>query len=228
MSWITDRFPSKKMERENVLAKREMETGEVQIRIGYVRYWSDGPFNEQRRKTNRNGFIMYGTKRVTQSIDDNVFLFQEVTTTESELPNTTTSSNEREVQTELKGFLSKTQPKQCPPKELLACFSLRVWDNTQDDQYLVILDVYNPYEDRILAKRVVSRKEFPYSGEVSLFHLAFTSPLQPGSVVCRIYYTGTSERITAGCVLIFDPETTFYKEIEDILRVFQSWGAEPR
>jgi hypothetical protein len=76
-----------------------------------------------------------------------------------------------------------------PAKSLDVGFSVFIDNNSCDDKLVLILDVYDVAQKRILAKWAVTRKEFARADAFNLLKFSFTP--QPGSQVkIRTYYFG--------------------------------------
>lgn len=91
--------------------------------------------------------------------------------------------------TTAQGFLCITPRVKSPPKPLEAYFSLFIDNNDFDDAVIVILDVYDAYQDKILANLAVTRKQFPKAQAFNLFKLPFI-PVQDSNLELRVYYFG--------------------------------------
>ena len=75
---------------------------------------------------------------------------------------------------------------------LQAVFSIMIDDNAHDDANILILDVYDQGRDRIIANKLITRKDFPKAGDFSLFKLDFTPPSASTDVEIRIFYFGNA------------------------------------
>ena len=98
--------------------------------------------------------------------------------------------------TEQQGFLCFGQYKKgYPTIPLKAFFSILIDDNSSDDRNILILDVYDHQIDRVIGKRLITRKDFPNAGEFSLFEFDFTPPGPDANMEFRIYYMGCPSRL---------------------------------
>ena len=77
-----------------------------------------------------------------------------------------------------------------PEKALKATFSLLIGNNSKDDRYIVLLDVYDRLQDQVLAIRVITRKDFPETDSFYNFELSFTPTGTSAKLDFRIFYMG--------------------------------------
>ena len=111
-----------------------------------------------------------------------------------------------------------------PVKPLDAYFSVLIDNNTFDDAKILTLDVYDAFNKKILAKKELTRKQFPLAGDYSLFKLPFT-PASQSKLEFRIYYEGYAY-IAADWIVIADPaELAQIKDHSELLKLVQA--AEP-
>ena len=68
----------------------------------------------------------------------------------------------------------------------------------------MIIDVYDHNIDRLIGKRLITRKDFQKAGSFSLFRFDFTPPSRESNMEFRIYYMG-SGYIRADKIAIIDP-----------------------
>jgi hypothetical protein len=93
--------------------------------------------------------------------------------------------------TEEHGFFCFGQYKKgYPTIPLQAIFSILIANNTKDDRNIFILDVYDHHSDRVIGKRVITRKDFAKANEFCLFTFDFTPPSPDANMEFRIYYMG--------------------------------------
>ncbi len=103
------------------------------------------------------------------------------------------------------GFLCFGQYKQgYPVMPLQAVFSISIDNNTADDRNILLLDVYDHHSDRVIGKRVITRKDFAKAHEFCLFTFDFISPSQQANMEFRIYYMGHAF-VIANKIAVIDP-----------------------
>lgn len=103
------------------------------------------------------------------------------------------------------GFLCFGQYKQgYPVIPLQAVFSISIDNNTKDDCNIFILDVYDHHSDRVIGKRVITRKDFERANEFCLFIFDFTPPSPQANMEFRIYYMGHGS-VLADKIAVTDP-----------------------
>lgn len=128
----------------------------------------------------------------------------------SQLPSTLSSSSVFVEQggkavrnTPEKGFLCYGQYQEGYPQiPLKVFFSIWINDNSANDQNIAILDVYDHHSDRVIGKRVITRKDFQVPLDFSLFEFDFTPPSDRAKMEFRIYYMGDSSIIANRIVVI--------------------------
>lgn len=104
------------------------------------------------------------------------------------------------------GFLCYGQYKQgYPTKRLQAVFHIMIDNNTADDRTIMIVDVYDHHSDRLFAKEVFSRKDFPKANQFCLFTFDFTPPSPNANMEFRIFYMGAGAYVCADYIVIIDP-----------------------
>lgn len=132
--------------------------------------------------------------------------------------------------TTTEGFLCYGQYKKgYPTVPLQALFSVLADNNSADDRYILIIDVYDHASDRVLGKRVISRKDFPKANEFCLFTFNFTPPSKDSNMEFRIYYMGYSY-ILADKIAIINPaeiKVNNASEIPDSLTSIPTPGSTP-
>ncbi len=107
--------------------------------------------------------------------------------------------------TEEQGYFCFGQYKKgYPTIPLQALFSILIDNNTSDDRNILILDVYDHHIDRVIGKRVITRKDFPKLNEFCLFSFDFTPPSSEANMEFRIYYMGHAY-ILANKIAVIDP-----------------------
>ncbi len=77
-----------------------------------------------------------------------------------------------------------------PTSALRAIFSILIDNNSADDNYILILDVYDHQSDRVIGKRLITRKDFDKANEFCMFTMDFTPPSVEANLEFRIYYMG--------------------------------------
>jgi hypothetical protein len=114
------------------------------------------------------------------------------------------------------GFLCFGQYKTgYPTIPLKALFSILIDNNTADDRNILILDVYDHHSDRVLGKRVITRKDFPKENDFSLFEFDFTPPSEEANMEFRVFYLGWSY-ILANKIAVIDPTEITIREASEI------------
>ena len=73
-----------------------------------------------------------------------------------------------------------------PVQALQAVFEMAIDDNFTNDQYCTILDVYDHHSDRVLVKKVITRKDFWRIG-IYLFALGFIPSSPQARLEFRVY-----------------------------------------
>ncbi len=103
------------------------------------------------------------------------------------------------------GFLCFGQYKRgYPVMPLQAIFSIQIGNNTMDDRNIFILDVYDHHSDRVIGKRVITRKDFEKAHEFCLFTFDFTPPSAQANMEFRMYYMGYAY-VLADKIAVIDP-----------------------
>lgn len=114
------------------------------------------------------------------------------------------------------GFLCFGQYKTgYPTMPLKAFFSIRIDDNRSDDRNVLILDVYDHHQDRVIGKRLLTRKDFPLANDFCLFEFDFTPPSMQANMEFRIYYMGAAS-VVADKIAIVDPQQRAITHAADI------------
>ncbi|PIE36107.1 hypothetical protein CSA56_01455 [candidate division KSB3 bacterium] len=120
--------------------------------------------------------------------------------------------------TQQQGFLCFGQYKKgYPTIPLKAFFTILIDDNFSDDRNILILDVYDHHSDRVIGKRLITRKDFPHTGEFSLFEFDFTPPGPDANMEFRIFYMGWAY-VLADKIAIVDPARASVQRPSDIPR----------
>ena len=118
--------------------------------------------------------------------------------------------------TEQQGFLCFGQYKTgYPTIPLQAFFSVKIDRNTGDDRNILILDVYDHHTDRVIGKRLMTRKDFPRANEFCLFAFDFTPPSAQANMEFRAYYMGAAS-VSADKIAIVDPTKRKIGSVEDL------------
>lgn len=95
--------------------------------------------------------------------------------------------------TSQQGFLCYGQRRSdYPIIPLQAVFSMAIKDNSKNDQVCLILDVYDHNSDRVIAKEVITRKDFRVANKIDMFTVDFIPPSLHAVLEFRIYYMGGS------------------------------------
>lgn len=103
------------------------------------------------------------------------------------------------------GFLCFGQYREKYPQQpLQAVFSILIDNHTADDRYILFVDVYDHHSDRVIGKRLISRKDFPAANTFCLFTFDFTPPSAQARMEFRIFYLGYAY-ICADKIAIIDP-----------------------
>lgn len=114
------------------------------------------------------------------------------------------------------GFLCFGQYKQgYPTVPLQAIFSILIENNTKDDCNIFILDVYDHHSDRVLGKRVITRKDFDRANDFCLFTFDFTPPGPQANMEFRIYYLGNGS-VIADKIAVVDPTRVYVTQASQI------------
>ncbi len=92
--------------------------------------------------------------------------------------------------TTTQGYLGlSSQITDCPATPLDVYFSVFIDNNTYDDALILILDVYDAAQKKVLTNWAVTRKQFPKAQEFNLLKLSFTPP-ENAKLEFRVYYFG--------------------------------------
>ncbi|GAK54133.1 hypothetical protein, fragment [Candidatus Moduliflexus flocculans] len=127
--------------------------------------------------------------------------------------------------TTAQGFLAFGYHKSgLPTVPLQAVFSIMIDNNTHDDANILILDVYDQRRDRIIANKLITRKDFPKAGDFSLFKLDFTPPSMTTDVEIRIFYFGNAY-VCADKIGILDPADAAGQTDAELLNALRSGQA---
>ncbi|MCP4403882.1 MAG: glycoside hydrolase family 5 protein [bacterium] len=137
-----------------------------------------------------------------------------------ELKSTLRSQEQREgakyVDSKEFGFLFFGQYQEgYPTKELHAYFCIKIDDCTRDDSNICILDVYDRQSDRVLGKRVLTRKDFTQANAYELFKFNFTPPTTQARMEFRLFYLAAGA-ITSNVIAVTDPTQFAPSSYEDI------------
>jgi hypothetical protein len=125
------------------------------------------------------------------------------------------------------GFLCFGQYKKgYPVMPLQAIFSISIDNNTMDDRNIFIIDVYDHHIDRVLGKRVITRKDFEKANEFCLFTFDFTPPSNEANMEFRIYYMGYAY-VLADKIAVIDPAKVSITQTSDIPEVEVPESTEP-
>jgi hypothetical protein len=94
-------------------------------------------------------------------------------------------------------------------------------NNTADDSYVLVLDVYDHHSDRLIGKRLLTRKDFPKANGYCVFDFDFTPPSPQARMEFRIYYMGYSY-IRADKIAVIDPAKISLSEASRILTTLKN------
>ena len=118
--------------------------------------------------------------------------------------------------TTVQGFLAYGQYTTGYPSKLLEVyFHIFIDNNTADNRRIVTLDVYDSFQQKLLAHAFISRRQFPKAGAFNLFKLSFT-PVKQSKLEFRIYYNGWSY-VAADRIAVVDPQKIQLRTSEDLL-----------
>ena len=118
--------------------------------------------------------------------------------------------------TDQQGFLCFGQYQQgYPVIPLQAVFSILIDNNTKDDCNIFILDVYDHHSDRVIGKRVITRKDFERANAFCLFTFDFTPPGPQANMEFRIYYMGHGS-VLADKIAVIDPTRIYVTDPSQI------------
>ncbi|PID57426.1 hypothetical protein CSB45_07865 [candidate division KSB3 bacterium] len=133
---------------------------------------------------------------------------------ESTHPNVLKHNGQKSIRaTTTQGFLCKSPPiSDYPNKPLEARFRIFIDNNTYDDAVIVIIDVIDLDQDKVLRKMALPRKSFPKAQAFTLLTLPFTAP-QNTHISLRVYYFGYAYVILDKIALL-DPETAVWDGTE--------------
>ena len=118
--------------------------------------------------------------------------------------------------TEQQGFLCFGQYKKgYPTMPLKAFFSIQIDRNAGDDRNILILDVYDHHQDRVIGNRLLTRKDFPSANAFCLFEFDFTPPSAEANMEFRAYYMGAAS-VLADKIAIVDPAKRTIAGVQDL------------
>lgn len=103
-----------------------------------------------------------------------------------------------------------------PATPLLAIFHILIDNNTADDQYVLILDVYDHHGDRLLAKQGITRKDFPITNEFCPFVLDFTPSGSDAILEFRVYYMGYAS-VIVNSIAVLNPAQAAIQSKRDLI-----------
>lgn len=101
-----------------------------------------------------------------------------------------------------------------PAQALEACFSLFIDNNMADNRRVVTIDVYDSYQNKVLAQQLITRQQFPVAGKFTLFKLSFT-PVTQSNLEFRIYYNGWTY-LAADKIAVVDPKKLQLRSHDDL------------
>lgn len=107
-----------------------------------------------------------------------------------------------------------------PAQPLDAYFSLFIDNNMADNRRVVTLDVFDSFQNKVLAQEMLTRQQFPAAGEFSLFKLSFT-PTAQSKLEFRIYYNGWTY-LAADKIAIVDPQKLQLRTHDELLALIPS------
>lgn len=127
--------------------------------------------------------------------------------------------------TTTQGYLCKTGAiTDLPVQPLEAAFSVFVDNNVFDDSLIVILDVYDVVQKKVVVNWAVTRKQFAQGNAFNLMKLAFTPLSATSQLQLRVYYFGYAY-VAVNKIAIVDPAVVTLTTPSDIPEV--SWGGSP-
>lgn len=113
-----------------------------------------------------------------------------------------------------------------PVVPLHAVFEIAIEENVRNDAACLILDVYDHSIDRVIAKTVVTRKDFRIPEELCLFVLTFTPPSPQAQLEFRVFYLGGAtiwiDKIAVtnpGDIVVMTPDQTPITLLPDLMEV---------
>ncbi len=113
--------------------------------------------------------------------------------------------------TTTQGYLCQSPPiSDYPNKALEANFRVFIDNNTYDDAVILIVDVIDLAQDKVLQKMALPRKTFPKSKAFNLLKLPFTPP-ENARISLRVYYFGYAYVILDKIALL-DPSEAKWDE----------------
>lgn len=113
------------------------------------------------------------------------------------------------------GYLCQTQPvANLPVKPLAVGVTVFIDNNTFDDALILILDVYDVVQKKVLTNWAVTRKQFPQANTFNLLKLSFTPPAS-SRVEFRVYYFGYAY-VVIDKIAIVDPSKITLNKPADI------------
>lgn len=113
-----------------------------------------------------------------------------------------------------------------PQRPLQAMFSLLIDNNTADDQYILFVDIYDHRSQRVVGKRLITRKNFPKANERCLFAVDFTPPSPQANMEARVLYMGHSY-VRLDKIAIIDPAKTAVTQPADIPDLIEGDNPQP-
>lgn len=130
--------------------------------------------------------------------------------TEATHPNVNTENGQKSIRaTTTQGYLCQSPPiSDYPNKPLEANFRVFIDNNTYDDAVILILDVIDLEQDKIIQKIAVTRKAFPKAKAFNLLKLPFTPP-RGSRISLRAYYFGYAYVVLDKIALLDPSETTW-------------------
>lgn len=121
--------------------------------------------------------------------------------------------------TKTQGYLCLTPAvTNCPTKQLEVYFNVFIDNNTYNDALILILDVYDAAQKRVLTNWAATRKQFAKTQAFNLLKLSFTPP-KNSRLLFRVYYFGYAY-IAVNRIAVIDPDQVQIKAPSDIPDIY--------
>ena len=128
--------------------------------------------------------------------------------------------------TTTQGYLCQSPPVSgYPNKALEANFRVFIDNNTYDDAVILIVDVIDLAQDRVLQKMAVPRKAFPEAKAFNLLKLPFTPP-ENTQISLRVYYFGYAY-VAVDKIALLDPSEATWDAEGESSQPGQESGGQP-
>ncbi len=110
-----------------------------------------------------------------------------------------------------------------PGIPLRAVFSVLIDNHTANDEDILVLDIYDYVNNKILAQQKVARRDFLQAYEYSIFEIDFIPPVGQSALEFRIYSFGRAY-ICANKIAIINPAQISTANIIDIIKMESDTG----